>query len=425
MTWPVGRDYVDTIEWPRKYLFVSVETFMLILHVHDRWSALGGADWHLLSVLDSLPEWIRPVGLFGREDGSVAGSGLSALAGLELHFLKKLDKRDFFEGQGRVGERLLELIKAVKPDLIHVHNILNPHLLEILAEAGSAIMTVQDHRFFCPGRGKVRLDGEICHEPFGRSCAGCFSDQDYFERMLDLVRARRDCLTRFKALTVLSNYMRDELILAGVDADGIQVIPPFFHGLDRHTGPAGDGRDILFVGRLVWAKGIFDLLEALALVPVDFRLVVAGAGTVDQQVAEQVTALNLAERVDFQGWLPHCDLAALYGRARLVVMPSRWQEPFGIVGLEAQALGRPVAAYDVGGIRDWLKDGVTGFLASPGDIPALAAAITRLIEEPVTATSLGEAGRHLTQEWFHRQGLMDRLTDLYQAVAGQTSGLRP
>ena len=391
---------------------------MLVLHVHDRWSALGGADWHLLSVLDSLPDWIRPKAVFGRADDSVKGAGLAGLARVELHFLKKLDQRAVFEQERQVGKRLAGLIKAIRPDLIHVHNILNPHLLEVLAKAGPAVMTVQDHRFFCPGRGKVREDGGLCREPFGQSCAGCFRDQGYFERMLSLVEARLLGLARFRALTVLSGYMGEELIEAGLEAQRIQVIPPFAHGLPSQTGPAGEGRTILFVGRLVWAKGIFDLLEALALLPGDTRLLVAGAGTMDLQVAERVRDLNLTGRVKVTGWLPHQDLAAVYEQARLVVMPSRWQEPFGIAGLEAQALGRPIVAYEVGGISDWLKHGVTGLLVPPGDIRGLARAMQQLLDEPETATALGEAGRRLVRDRFDREALMGRLTKLYRDVTG-------
>jgi glycosyltransferase involved in cell wall biosynthesis len=405
-------------QWSLLNHVVVVGTNMLVLHVHDRWSALGGADWHLLSVLDSLPEWVRPAGLFGRADGSVDGSGLAGLSRVELHFLKKLDQRAPFENQGRVGARLLELVQNLGPDLIHVHNILNPHLLKVLAESGPAVMTVQDHRFFCPGRGKVREDGRLCRETFGRSCAGCFRDREYFERLLDLVESRLSSVARFKALTVLSHYMGQELIQAGLDGDRIQVIPPFCHGLEQQAGPAAEGRSILFVGRLVWAKGLFDLLQALALVPGDGKLVVVGSGTMDEQVAARVRELNLTDRVEFTGWRSHQELAAVYGQARLVVLPSRWQEPFGIVGLEAQALGRPVVAYDVGGVREWLDHGVTGLMTSPGDIPALAAAMTRLLEEPALATALGEAGRRVAQARFDRQSLMARLTDLYQAVVG-------
>ncbi|MFH1137536.1 MAG: glycosyltransferase family 4 protein [Pseudomonadota bacterium] len=387
---------------------------MFVLHVHDRWSALGGADWHLVSLLDSWPGRVRVAGVFGRADGSVPG-GIKAP---ELFFIKKLDKKAPFYAEEQVGRALTELIAARGPDLVHVHNILNPRLLEAAARTGQALITVQDHRFFCPGRGKVRADGALCDRPLGPACSGCFEDEGYFLKVLELVRARLAALGEFRAVITLSRYMKNELVQAGLDEAKIHVIPPFAHGLDQASASPASGKDVLFVGRVVWAKGIFDLLEALGLVDRAARLIIAGAGAIDEQVRARVRELGLENRVDFLGWTPHADLAGVYGRARLTVAPSRWQEPFGIVGLEAQSLGRPTVAYDVGGIRDWLEDGVTGLIAPPGDVPALASRLDLVLGDPGLAEELGRAGRDRAAAHFDRDVLMGRLIGLYRETAG-------
>lgn len=387
---------------------------MLVLHIHDRWSAMGGADWHLISLLDSMPHGVETAGLFGRTDGSVPDRHLPRGG---LHFVKKLDKRTPFHSEHQVGQSLRSFIKTRRPDVIHVHNILHPLFLNILAETGRSVISVQDHRFFCPGRGKVRTDGSLCHDRFGLGCAGCFQEETYFFRLTELVRARLDALQGFAGVIVLSEYMKNELVLAGIPADKVSVIPPFVHGLDLTSGPAVYGRDILFAGRIVWAKGIFDLLEAMAQAENEPRLVLAGHSTISDQVERRIAELGLANRIDHRGWVSHVEMADLYRRARAVVMPSLWQEPFGITGLEAQALGRPVLAYDVGGIREWLVDGQTGILVPPGNVLALTAGIQVLLREGDLATELGRNGRRITLERFDRDRLMTRLTDLYGRVA--------
>jgi len=388
---------------------------MLALHIHDRWSALGGADWYLLSIMDAYREHIRSAGLFGRADGT-APARYAPSDGLEL--IKKLDRKSSFSGERRMADFAARRIKEINPDVIHVHNILNPHLLRVLAGLGPVLMTVQDHRFFCPGRGKVQADGTRCDQLFGLACAGCFQDEDYFFRLLELVRARLDALAEFPALTVLSEYMKAELAKAGLDAARIHVIPPFAHGLAGTPRPAAFRQEILFAGRIVWAKGVFDLLDALPRIDPRFGLVIAGRGPSESEARDRVIDLGLDGRVAFRGWVPHQDLAPLYARAKLVVMPSRWQEPFGIAGLEAQFLGRPVVAYDVGGIGEWLADRRTGLLAPPGDIPALAAAVNTLLDCPDQATELGLAGRERAGRHFDRTVLTDRLIGLYRQVAG-------
>ncbi len=387
---------------------------MLTLHVHDRWSALGGADWHLISVLDNLPAGVDAAGVFGRSDDSVE-PGHEPRRG--LNFIRKLDLKAPFAAERKTAAELEAFIRKTGPDLVHVHNILNPVLMEAAAACGRAVITVQDHRFFCPGRGKVREDGSLCNETFGLHCAGCFDEEKYFLRLMELVRARLKALESFRAIVVLSRYMKQELIRAGLPEDRIEVIPPFVHDMDLTESPAAFGRDILFAGRLVWAKGVFDILEALSLLDSSARLVVAGAGTIEDQVAERVRELKLENRIDFLGWTPHRDMAGIYRRARVVALPSRWQEPFGIVGLEAHALGRPVVAYDVGGVREWLKDGETGVIVPAGNVLALTAGLQVLLRESETAEELGRAGRERVEMLFDRNELMNRLVGVYEKAS--------
>ena len=391
---------------------------MFVLHVHDRYSALGGADWHLLSVLDALPAGVRLAGLFGRDDGSTsfALDPAGRAANIDRRFIKKLDKKAPHAAEGNVAKKILAALDELGPDLVHVHNILNPYVLQTLARSGPSIITVQDHRFFCPGAGKVLAGGEPCRTVFGPDCANCFRDQKYFRRLLELVAARLEAVRGFHAVVVLSQYMKTELAAAGLDAERIHVIPPFPHGLDYGGDTASSGRGLLFAGRLVRAKGVFDLLDALALAGDDVEAVISGRGTVDAEVEEAVRRLGVAGRVSLPGWTDHAGMAALYRSARVVVLPSLWQEPFGITGLEAHYMARPVVAYDVGGVRDWLLSGETGLIVPPGDVEALARALASLVRDSDRADALGRAGRERAQKLFGRDELTVRLVDLYQKV---------
>jgi glycosyltransferase involved in cell wall biosynthesis len=208
---------------------------------------------------------------------------------------------------------------------------------------------------------------------------------------------------------------------AGIPGERIHVLPPFVHGLAPPTTVASSGGYILFSGRLVWAKGIFDFLDALARLPDRIPAVVAGGGTVDTQVAERTRALGLGHRVRFLGWTAHRGMADVLAGARVVVMPSRWQEPFGIAGLEALAAGRPVAAYEGGGIGDWLENGRTGRIAPSGNSALLAEAILELWDRPDQADAYGQAGRILTAGRFDPGRLMARLEDVYKGMSRNSS----
>lgn len=392
---------------------------MLILHIHDRLSLLGGADWHLISILDCFPTVFKAAALYGRTDNTVEKCWRhnGFLLKTPIHFIKNLDKKAPFSSEKKTGDKLRCLIDAISPDIIHVHNILNPYLLKAAASSAPSIITVQDHRYFCPGRGKIKLNGEPCFRKFGPMCAECFEDDAYFTRILELVEARMAALECYKNIIVLSKYMKKELVAAGLNSTGIKVISPFVHGLDRESGPASQGVNILFAGRIVWAKGVLDVLEAFARVRSRTGLIIAGSGTIEDQLNEKIQNLQLSDKTTIVGWAGRDEMSNLYRNARLVALPSRWQEPFGITGLEALAMGRPAAAYDVGGVGEWLGDDEAGKLIAPGDVAALGDFMEEMIENPEAATRLGEKGRALVDEKFNREKQMAKLKNLYIETA--------
>ena len=323
---------------------------MRILHVADRLSERGGADLFLLGLLDALADGHDLHLAVGRDDGSASPPcPVSVVPGLD--------------SRTRAGADLAPLLERLRPDLVHVHNVVNPAVLEWAAGL-DAVMTVQDHRFFCPGRGKWTLDGRVCGDAMARDvCAGCFDDASYFEDTLRLTADRLEPLKRMR-VTVLSAYMQRELIQAGVPAERIAVVPPVVCDLDLEVRADGP-RCVLFVGRLVEAKGIRDAIDAWRRSRSDLPFVIAGTGPLRREIE--------AAGIEVLGWLDRRRLCAAYRRAAVVAMPSRWQEPFGIVGLEALTLGTPVAAWDSGGVREWHPGGE--LLAPWGDVDGLARAI--------------------------------------------------
>ena len=359
---------------------------MRVLHVADRLSDRGGAYLALLGTIDALSSDGHEQHLaVGRDDGTV-----QPLCPLDI--VPGLDSRT------RAGADLEPLLARPRPDLVHVHNVVNPAVLEWAAGV-DAVMTVQDHRFFCPGRGKWTSTGRVCGDAMGREvCAGCFDDRDYFEDTLALTAERLAALKRLR-LTVLSSYMRRELVQAGVSPERITVVPPFAHGLD--LAARADGAPcVLFVGRLAEAKGVRDAIEAWRRSASDLPLVVAGTGPLRREIE--------AEGIEVLGWLDRRRLSAVYRRAAVVVMPSRWQEPFGIVGLEALTLGTPVAAWESGGVREWHPGGE--LLVPWGDVEGLARALR-----------IGPGQRVETPGAFARDLLARRLETLYAAHAASAA----
>ena len=178
------------------------------------------------------------------------------------------------------------------------------------------------------------------------------------------------------------------------------------------------GPVILFVGRLVYYKGVEHLIRALALLPPRVTLVIVGDGPLRRRLAALAANLGLAQRVRFTGWLDDETLRACYLAADLVVLPSvARSEGFGIVQLEAMASGRPVICTALPtGVPTVGIPGTTGLIVPPGDAAALAAAAGPLLANPSRRQAMGVAGwRHAVIHYDLRQ-MIARHVRIYQQL---------
>jgi len=233
-----------------------------------------------------------------------------------------------------------------------------------------------------------------------------------------LVRA---CLGRADGVAVSTATLRDGSSLLAPHRERVRVIP---FGIDADgwaaTTPAPDG-PFLFVGRLVYYKGLRLLIEAVRRTP-EARLVVVGGGPLRRGLERQALGEGLAGRVRFAGELSDGDLRREMGEARALVLPSDGAgETFGVVQLEAMAAGLPVISTRLPtGVAEVNCDGETGRVVPPGDTAALAAALAEILAAPETARAWGEAGRKRVGARFGRDTMLDALEAWYaDALAGR------
>ena len=180
----------------------------------------------------------------------------------------------------------------------------------------------------------------------------------------------------------------------------------------------------LFVGRLVYYKGLDVLLDALHSTA-RARLAIVGVGPLQARLVERVQAMGLAGRVKFLGAVSDERLRSLYKCARFLVLPSTaTSEAFGMVQLEAMAAGTPVISTD-------LKSGVpyvnqhkkTGLVVPPADAGALAGAMRTLLDDAAYASALGEAARQRVLAEFQIDRVIDAHIQLYAATVGRGASL--
>lgn len=237
----------------------------------------------------------------------------------------------------------------------------------------------------------------------------------------------RMLLKRFDRVILVSNAMRRRLPRWWVPDPRVAVIhnalaldsyAPGFRWRGRERIVAGEPVNVLTVGRLSSEKGLDLLLRAVADLAAGFpglRLLLAGIGPCEPMLRALAVDLGIRDKVKWFGYVT--DMPAIYSQADLVVQSSL-TEGLPNVMLETAYLGVPVVATDVGGTREVIEHGVSGWLVEAGSAAALAAGIRRYLESPAQFAAMAARGRRRIVEQFSFEARTAKQMALYEEVAG-------
>ena len=242
---------------------------------------------------------------------------------------------------------------------------------------------VHDHEPICPRGYAYTPLKRNCTRPGGLwPCLFCAPACRAWKAALGRVfsqKRRIAVMSKFRKIVVISEFMKSRLVANGMDAVKIEVKPPVINS-QLPPRPLADSQlttspvDLLYVGQLIRGKGVQLLLQAMARMETSRTLDVVGTGNMEGELKALAARLGLGDRVRFRGFQENPQ--GWMRRAACVVVPSFWQEPYGLVAAEAVALGRPVVAFAIGGLPEACQGRAT--LVPPGDVKALAAALDNL-----------------------------------------------
>ena len=242
---------------------------------------------------------------------------------------------------------------------------------------------VHDHEPICPRSYAYTLFGNNCSRPGGIwPCIFCAPLCRNWKPALKRVFAQRRriaAMARFRKIVVISEFMKSRLVANGLDAAKIEVKPPVIDARGARDSSESRGSsesspsrlDLLYVGQLIRGKGVQLLLQAMAQMKAPRILDVVGTGNMEPKLKALAAKLDIADRVRFNGF--QTNPQDWMRRAACVVVPSFWQEPYGLVAAEAVALGRPVVAFAIGGLPEACGGKAT--LVEAGNVAALAEAL--------------------------------------------------
>jgi len=287
---------------------------------------------------------------------------------------------------------LCEQIEKINPDVIYIHQLDDSKIYEELLKIDvPTVKFFHDHKLFCLREHKYTTIGKkTCTKKLGLGCYGCLGFVNRSNTALGFSINTLGKLEKLQSLNrqmnhfiVASDYMKEHLSLHDFEEERITVNPLFAStSFDySHETNFTANKTLLFVGQLINGKGLDALLKSMKKIPEDFDLVIVGEGKQEEYFKHYAKELKLGDRVKFVGKVSQEQLNDYYKKAYCLVVPSRAPETFNLVGIEAQKVGLPVVATDVGGISQWLKHDVNGLLVAPNDIKDLQRKINMLIED--------------------------------------------
>ena len=394
---------------------------MKILQVNNYGYLRGGSDRYFFDLSSLLRENGQSVTELVAEDPRNILSAPWEVKGFSPDNPRAQDLvRYFYSHDARkVAQRLVE---KVKPDLVHLHiyyGQMTPSILSVFKSYGiPVVQTLHEYKLICPVATMVR-NGRVCDA----CCSGSFwkatqhrcnrgslarslvsSIESYSSRWFGSVK-------KIDHFIAVSEFVRKTMIKYGIPDSKISTVHNFVDSAGfKPSYESGDY--ILYFGRLEKIKGIRTLLSAVGLVGA--KLVIAGEGDYRAEAERQSRSQNLD--VEFVGFREGADLHDLIRGSRCVIVPSEWNETFGLVILEAHALGKPVIASRIGGMQEVVKDGETGLLFEAANTPELAEAMHWMLNNPTQASDMGRAGRKVAEETFGRQNHYRNIMSIYQSL---------
>jgi glycosyltransferase involved in cell wall biosynthesis len=393
---------------------------MRILVSNDGFSDVGGVQTYLDAVIEELADRGHTLAI-----GYCTDSGASEV-GATLRRFHRFHLSGQLATSGGLGE-----VRRWAPDVCFSHNMHDLSVDSALAATAPVVKFMHGYFGTCIGGLKTHAfpHQAACERTYGPACLALYLPRrcGRFSPMAMVTGWRwaeqqRALMNRYATVVVASEHMRDEFVRSGGNPDRVLVnaLFPTWPVSERAAAMPADPH-VVFLGRMTALKG-GDLLvratrDATSRLGRPVRLTMAGDGPERHDWEE--LARRIGVPCTFPGWLNGGERRTLIEQASLVVLPSRWPEPFGLVGLEAAAVGVPAVAVDCGGVRQWLTPEKNGVLVeAPATPESLGHALTLLLSDTARLGRL-RAGAWRRAGEMTLAGHVDRLVTLFEGVCAR------
>lgn len=378
---------------------------MKILVAHNAYQQRGGEDVVVEAEIELLRNHGHEVLEYHRHNDEMPGIGRVRAAADALW-------------SRRTVQQVGDLLRAHRPDVVHVHNtfpLISPSLHWAAATAGvPVVQTLHNFRLMCP-QGMMMREGRVCedclgHVPLPAIRHACYQGKRpqtaVTVSMLMLHRAMGTWQHKVQRYIALNTFSRLKFIEGGLPAERISIKPNF---VDLPAPAEGPRAGLLFVGRLSPEKGLTTLVEAARqLAPCSVRVVGSGP---DAERLAGIAAITAVGALDAE------QVASEMSRASALLIPSVCYEQFPRTLVEAMACGLPVLASRLGALAELVEDGVTGILGEPGDAADWAVKMQWALDHPARMAEMGRNARALYECRYSAAVNHEQLMGIYREAS--------
>ncbi|MEX0686532.1 MAG: glycosyltransferase family 4 protein [Balneolales bacterium] len=392
-----------------------------ILHINQNLSVAGGGITQMIRDFSpALSKLGANIYCLTAEDIELTPSGIK-----ENIFLPEVDEPN---GSVNKWKPVLENTLIHKSiDIVHIHEVKNLDMVLYLADKIPVVIHLHNYGWWCPGNDQFYASSDdICPLSTGWKCIpNAYTkrcNNRHPKRLIPSIingykkKKLWDENVRFIAS---SDYMRRRATHAGIAFSKISVVP-YAVDSDRFSDDSREPVEglepgyILYVGRFAQSKGVEYLIDAFSYIEnFNRQLVLVGDGSHRSKIESHIKRLKLGNKVILLGWREGDELSRLFHNCSMLAVPSVWNEVFGIIGLEAMAASKPVVAFDVGGISQWLDDNITGYLVTRKDIREFSVKMALLLRDTKLADDMGQFGYERYQREFTTDIQAENLLNVY------------
>lgn len=309
--------------------------------------------------------------------------------------------------------KLKKVLKSFNPDIVHLHFIFGNTSASILSCLKNVPTVMTAHCTTLIRPNDINYNPAICKHESGEYCKNCTGLIKYYFNRIKYYLYRKN-LSNIDLFLANSNFIEKGLLSAGIYPArtlhlGIKLL---------EYSTISKWNNLLYVGRLDKQKGIDFLLRAMPLIIRESPMVhlnIIGDGPEKEKLKKVAKELGIESNVFFVGWISNNGLEKYYKESTIVAVPSTLDEAFGLVGIEAMSVGRPVIASRVGGIPEWLEDGKTGFLVDPGKPEQIAEKVIQLLLDRKLLEQMGKNARKKAEQ-FSIERHVEKIEEVYEEL---------